>query len=303
MSKTSLSLLSAVFAALLSVEAGAQICHAENDTPNFSDGTSMGGPNLMLAVKFTPSAPIACTRIEVFTGEGSGTNSVPLWSHDAGPNEPLASLGSASWNMSSTNSWQGADLGTPIPLNAGTTYWMVWSPINGSQASVEALATPGQQYRGSFDGGQTWNGPFSFPSSNWKFRLYCNACAGGFQTYGSACPGTGGVAPAIDGTGCPKPLSAITIDMTQMLPGAPAILLLGSSNQVAAITPSCLLQVAPLLPVAVPFTVPGSGSLSFGATLPNDTPVPFNLYLQALVGDPGAADGVASTNALWMSVQ
>jgi len=32
--------------------------------------------------------------------------------------------------MTSANSWQSANLGSPIALTAETTYWMTWGPQN-----------------------------------------------------------------------------------------------------------------------------------------------------------------------------
>ena len=303
MNRSTRLFLSAALALPFSADASAQICHAENDTPNFSDNTSTGGPNLLIAIKFTAPTNIACTRLEVFTGEKSGTNTLGLWSHDGGGNKPTQSLGTTSWSMATANGWQGANLATPISLNAGATYWLVWGTVNGSQSSIEAGSSPGQQYRPSFDGGQTWSGPYSSSQVQWKFRLYCNACPGGFQTYGAGCAGTNGVTPTLAGSGCPAPLSAVTIDMDQMLPGTAALFLLASSNQGAPLTPSCTLQASPLLPPFLAFTVPGSGSLSLSATLPSDTPIPFDLYMQTLIADPGAVDGIASTNPIRMAVQ
>lgn len=155
----------------------AQYCHSENGGPNFNNGVSMGGP-LLLGIKFTAPSALTVAAIEVFTGEGSGTNTLAIWSHNAGLNQPLANLGgSGSWAMSATNSWQGAALPAPVSLSSATIYWLVWSPVGGSQASVD---NPGagavtQQYRGSFDGGANWNGPFTFSDRPWKFRFTCGA--------------------------------------------------------------------------------------------------------------------------------
>jgi len=160
-----------------------QPCHAENDGPTYNDGVSMGGPNLLLGVKFTSPANIVVTRVEVFTGEGAGMNSAGIWSHDSAGNQPAVDLGTGIWSMSTSNSWQGGNLSGAVSLVSGTTYWMVWGPQNGSQCSVDQPgATPVQQYRGSFSGGASWNGPFQFSDRPWKFRLVCGSGPAVYQT-------------------------------------------------------------------------------------------------------------------------
>ena len=168
-----------IFLAALCSSAFAQSpCHVENDGPDFNDAVSMGGPNLLLGIRFVSPASFTCTGIEVFTGEGSGSNSLAIWSHDAGANEPDTQSGVGSWPMSAANDWQGASLGTPVTLTAGQTYWMVWGCQNGAQASVDVpMTTLGQVYRGSTDGGGTWSGPFQFLDRHWKFRLL-GSCGG-----------------------------------------------------------------------------------------------------------------------------
>lgn len=279
-------------------------CHAENDTPTFNNGTSMGGPNLLLAVQFSPTSSFNAKRIEVFTGEQTGTNTVAIWSHDAGGNKPSAILSQGSFAMSTTNSWQGADLTSSVSLSAGTTYWMVWGCINGSQAAVEPpQATVGQVYRGSFDGGSSWNGPFQFATSHWKFRIYgdCISCAGFFQAYASGCPGGGGT-PVLGGQGCPSGGQPITITVLNGPASASGLLFLGSGNGSAPVTPGCLIHTLPLFPSILPIGLSGTGSISIPASLPPGLPT-LDVYLQAIFADPSSASGIAATNPLQMHIQ
>lgn len=148
---------------------GGSECDGANTADTYSDGTSMGGPNLTLGMKYTPTTDIDLSRIEVFTGEGSGTNTVSVWTTNPTTGFPSAPLTSGSWSMSYTNGWQGADLATCVTLTAGTTYWLAWEPINGSQATWDTAGTY-VTYSGSFDGGGTWNGPYS---GFVKYKLYC----------------------------------------------------------------------------------------------------------------------------------
>jgi hypothetical protein len=193
------------FAALLLFAAPATaqtLCYAEYDGPIFADNVSMGGPNLLLAIRFVAPSSLTVAKIEIFTGEGTGTNSVGIWSHDGALNQPLASLGSGSWSMSNVNSWQGATMTSAIPLTGGTTYWLAWAPINGSQASVDtSIPGNGQSYMGSFSGGP-WSGPFS-NSNHWKFRLY-GSCVTPPTTYCTAKVNGLGCVPFMSFTGTPS---------------------------------------------------------------------------------------------------
>lgn len=162
------SLLLAGTAALCGAQAP---CYAENDGPAFLDNISMGGPNLLLAIKFQVPQLVTARRAEIFTGEQTGTNTLGIWSHDAAANQPLADLGTGSWSMNATNSWQGTDLPSFVLLQPNVPYWLVWGPINASQASrhPSGSGVVTQAYRGSFNGGSSWNGPFFAP---WKLRIY-----------------------------------------------------------------------------------------------------------------------------------
>jgi hypothetical protein len=172
-------------------------CYAENDGPNFGDGTSMGGP--WVAVRFSVPTGLTATRIEVFTGEVVANNTVGLWAHDALNNQPSTQLSSGSWNASATNSWQGGPLAAPVALAASTTYWLVWVPGGGAQASIDSsLPGLGQLYRASFDNGASWSGPFQDTLHHWKFRIFgsCSSTPLVFCTAGTT------------GNGCVASISA-----------------------------------------------------------------------------------------------
>jgi hypothetical protein len=144
------------------------ICFSSNATGTPS-GSTMGGPELTLGMQFVPTAPMTVTAIEVYTGDASGTNTIGVWSHDAAANAPDVVLRDGTWAMVSSPSWQGATLTTPLALTPGTTYWIGWEPVNGALASLASAGTD-LTYRGSFDGGASWNGPYSGP---WMFRVSC----------------------------------------------------------------------------------------------------------------------------------
>ncbi len=142
-------------------------CDGLNTGDTFQDGSSTGGPDLLIGMEYTPTTDADIARIEVYTGEREGTNSVSLWSDDRGA--PAVELAGGSWSMSATNGWQGADLDTCVPVTAGTTYWVVWAPVNGAQSSFDTSGTTGS-YSGSFDAGGSWSGPYS---GFVKYRLDC----------------------------------------------------------------------------------------------------------------------------------
>ncbi len=277
-------------------------CYAENDGANFNDLVSMGGPNLLLGIRFVAPVAISVTSIEVFTGEVPGANTVGIWSDDAALNQPLTDLSTGSFTAVAANSWQGASLPTPVSLAAGATYWMVWGPQNAAQASIELPMTiPGQVYRGSFNNGASWNGPWQFTSDHWKFRLIC--CQGFVMAYGSACLGGSGIPPGMGGAGCATPGSQITIDMLGAPPNAFATIFLGAGTGAALVTPACSMQNLPLFAPTIPFTFGPSGTLTFPAVIPLSTPVPADLYLQTLIADPTAPFGIASTNPLRIHIE
>jgi pyruvate/2-oxoglutarate dehydrogenase complex dihydrolipoamide acyltransferase (E2) component len=151
---------------------------------NFVDNTSMGGP--VVGIEWTPAASGTISQIEVFTGEVAAPNQLAIWSDDGGsPSAPLAALGyTAAFTTTVANGWQGATLGTPVAVTAGTKYWVVWDPTGGEQISASQDVTDIQQsYWGSFSGdvtgGASWFGPFSSSDHRWKFKMYCSTASGG----------------------------------------------------------------------------------------------------------------------------
>ncbi len=165
-------------------------CEGNNhDTKAFIDTFLLGGPVVGIAWAPTISAPITVTRIEVFTGESTGPMAYAIWSDAAGA--PGVNLGNTlSTPIVTPNSWQGADLISPVLILPSTPYWLVFDPSGGEQSPVQSVTT-GQTYWGSYvgdvTGGVSWFGPFSFPDRGWKFRMFC--CKP--LPDGSACTQTG----------------------------------------------------------------------------------------------------------------
>jgi hypothetical protein len=154
------------------------LCEGNNhNSSTFLNNVSMGGP--LVGISWLPniSAPILITRIEVFTGETAGPIALAIWSNASG--QPGVNLGNTiSIPTVLPNSWQGADLTSPIVIAPSTQYWVTLDPTGGEQAPVEQVIV-GQTYWGSYTGGvtggATWFGPFSFPDRGWKFRMFCRS--------------------------------------------------------------------------------------------------------------------------------
>lgn len=156
-----------------------QPCDGANYATNaFNGNISMGGP--LVAIAWTPPAAVTISRIEVFTGNSSAPVALAVWSDDGASinSKPSANLGNTPYfALSTAIAWQGSDLLSPVSLNAGTKYWIVFDPSGGEQAPVQN-GTP-QEHWASYTGTITavspsdWFGPFSFPDHAWKFRVFC----------------------------------------------------------------------------------------------------------------------------------
>ncbi|MFT4625881.1 MAG: hypothetical protein ACI8PZ_004552 [Myxococcota bacterium] len=140
-----------------------------NTDDAFNDAVSAGG--VPVAMKYVPPADASVNRVEIFTGEESGDNSVALWSHDPGADQPAVMLASGSWAMSDINGWQGADLDATVALTGGETYWVVWEPIGGAQwtQAADVPGTADVDYKATFDGYSSWDGPWT---EAYKHKLF-----------------------------------------------------------------------------------------------------------------------------------
>lgn len=275
--------------------AQSSICHSLANNTVFDNATSMGGPNLWLAIKTQAATPLVVTRVEIWTGEATGTNSLWLYSNDAVGNKPLASLGGASWAMTRVNGWQGATFATPIVILPNTDFWVVWAPINGAQASIQVNIYPGgPTYRGSFDAGQNWNGPYS--STLWKFRIFCGGSPGHFELFGTGCTGSNRLRPELGFFGVPTVGQNTVFMLERALASSTAFLAIGaSSTSFGGLTlpfdmavlgaAGCAILCSHDLTVSTPIDVTGQANLPLG--IPNSSGlvgVPF--YAQWLVLDP-----------------
>jgi hypothetical protein len=292
----SIAVCVATSAAGLAAQTPAAIAHAEFDTSNYLAGTTMGGPNLLLGIRATAPSSYAATRVEVFTGGGQGINTVSLWTHDASGNQPGQQLAIGSFGMSTILGWQGANLGAPVPIASGQTFWIVWGCINGSQISAETSGGPGAQpYRGSFNGGQTWNGPFQ--SYQWKLRIWSGS-AGEYDAFGDGCNGASRNLPQLGWAGIPT----LGAGMDLLLRGAPAgtlaLLTVGDSDVVYNGTPlpfdlaplgapGCFVRASPISTVATLTGPAGEAAITL-AVPPAAWLFGYEFFDQWIVADPAA---------------
>jgi hypothetical protein len=289
----------------LAAQSPCSILQADFNTPTYAGNISMGGPNLLLAIRLTAPITYVATRIEMFTGNGVGSNTVAIWSHDAVNNQPLAVLGQGSWLMSRIRGWQGANLTQPVPVLQAQVIWLVWAPINGAQASVEGTGAGAQPQRGSFNGGQTWNGPFQ--SNQWKFRILGGSCGHG-EVFGTGCMGASRTLPELGWGGIPAVGGTFSVLLERGVPSDFALLVIGDSNTSWNTTPlpydltphgaaGCLLHASPVATLFSPTDALGGATFSTSVP-PNLALYGLQFYGQWLVHDAAAnAVGIKVSNA------
>ena len=127
-----------------------------------------------------------------------------------------------------------------------------------------------------------------------------------FTSYGSGCPGSGGLVPSLNLTGCATPGGVFEVSLAGGLGGSAAYLAVGLQQAALPLGAGCELLVAPLLAVAGPFALsgagPGTGTFALSVPLPASTALT-GFTLQAFAVDAGAAAGFfSSSNGVAASV-
>lgn len=194
----------------------------------------------------------------------------------------------------------------------GTQVWA--NPVNGDlldaswsnqELDISALAANNASVQLAFrlasDGGLEYGG--------WNiddvmlYRLD-PAPAGFFATYGAGCAGTGGLVPALSGTGVPAAGNNITISVTNGKPSTTGTLLLATAQASVSLGSGCtLLLGGTILPTSITLPLNGAGAVSLPALLPPGTPS-VDLFMQFFPADSGSANGMYSTtNGLQMHIQ
>jgi hypothetical protein len=121
-----------------------------------------------------------------------------------------------------------------------------------------------------------------------------------FLTYGSGCPGTGGVSPQLNARGCPTIGGFAILDAANGAASAPAFLVYGAARSATPFG-NCLIQVQPVL-AAVPFALDVSGSASLSLSIPRALAAG-SLTTQFLALDAGAVDGFTLSSGLELQIR
>ncbi len=125
------------------------------------------------------------------------------------------------------------------------------------------------------------------------------------REYGTGCPGTSSITPALHGDGCPSPDSTIVLRVFGALGGATAFVLVGPSAGALPLNPGCILALGGVsILFAVPLATggPGAGEQVLTVKMPPMFPIA-DAYVQAVIPDPGAPFGFAATNGLRVHLQ
>ena len=127
-----------------------------------------------------------------------------------------------------------------------------------------------------------------------------------FEPIGTQCFGSGGFAAELTGCGEPQPGETVSVGITHALGGAAGLLLIGTHQATIPINSGCALDIAPaspshLLPLSLGGAGAGGGSWTVQAILPPSV-ASGEIYLQAVILDPGGTGGIATTNALRMRI-
>lgn len=274
----------------------------ENGGPTFNDGFFVG-PSSIAAVRVTAAFAMSASGLEVFSGETPGDAKVAIWSDDAALGKPLAKLAEQTFTLVAAKGFQGADFHAPIPINAGQVFWVSFVlPFTAQSPLDETKSSLGQVYRTSSDGGASWNGPFQFNTSHYKFRIRGgNGSCGGFTTTsGPGCLGVNGM-PRLSGGGCPTPGKTLALRLDAGASSAVGVLTIGLGTQSAPLVSLCALHNFPLSALSIPLVLDLSGSFTLVATIPPTVWVG-DLYLQTVTADSAMLYGFSASNALRVSI-
>jgi hypothetical protein len=280
---------------------GQQQCAARNDDNTLVTNTTMGGPNLLFGMRLIAEANYTIAAIQVPTGLLDGPGSMAIYDHDAGNDRPNQNIsGTGAYTQCRVISWQGAALPTPIAVTQGQVFWVVWGMPNGSRTPLSTNAVGDVPYRGSFDGGLTWNGQNNgatpWPARPYKIRLFCPYPTNPLQPIGVGKTGTNGV-PVLHVTGWSAQGNELDINLKQAAPAVPAILAVGTHAQFQ-VPGIADVYVNPILTVVVTTSGTagrGVGTAGLPLVIPARGTAGFPLAVQWFVLDPIALNGIAHT--------
>lgn len=126
-------------------------------------------------------------------------------------------------------------------------------------------------------------------------------CSGTFKSYGTGLAGTNGVTPRISALFSPCLGMPIALELDNHLGGAPALLMVGFGQMnYPWMGGELLVDIINLPAIFVNLTMPSSGALRLPFTVPDNNPnlVGLEVFMQTIVGDAGAVQGLALSNGL-----
>jgi hypothetical protein len=124
------------------------------------------------------------------------------------------------------------------------------------------------------------------------------APCGGVSPYAEGCPGSGGVVPTLDASGCAAVGDSLVVNVRNGVPFAPGVLILGTSRASIPIGFGCSAVVAPLPLTGLALAgLSANGDLAFGGTLAPHVAGTMTT-MQVLLLDAGAPGGFSASNGL-----
>lgn len=120
-------------------------------------------------IRYVPTVSYALKKVELMAGSGTGLFTVQLRTgNSTHPSSTV--LQQVSFTMSNTMSWQGVEFSNSVPVTAGATYWIVFTPVPGSRTSTATSGTGIQQTWDYYSNGPGWDG--SNAALYWMAKFY-----------------------------------------------------------------------------------------------------------------------------------
>ncbi len=124
-----------------------QECVSTHDDGTIVTNVSTGG--VPLAYRMTAAKAMTISALELYTGKRAGTGTLSIYAHDPVNNTPTTIRGGkASYTQRIMEGWQGAQLPSPVSLQQGEVYWIVWENPSGSRINWSTDPNGTIHYRG-----------------------------------------------------------------------------------------------------------------------------------------------------------
>jgi hypothetical protein len=187
-------------ALLLAGVSSAQIapCLADNDAnPQVATNAFFGIQNSAPGVhgwQLVPPTTTTAVSMRVYTGNNYMSmtgNFAKLEIFDDAQGLPGQSLASGTFRMRSGKSWLGCNFDTPVSMQQGTPYWIVFTEPGWSNAPLQTSGGTNYPMYRLNTVTNVWS-PYNFPEAL-KYRIYCGPLERqGVSSIGAACPNSSG---------------------------------------------------------------------------------------------------------------